>query len=306
MKVAALAGGVGGAKLLVGLQRALPAGNLTALVNTGDDALIYGVHVSPDVDIVTYRLAGIGDTERGWGVRGDTFEVLEALRRLGAESWFALGDRDLATCIYRTERLRDGATLSIVTDEIRRALGTPTLVLPMSDDPVRTVVACADGRTLGFQEYFVRERTAPEVAAVSFAGIEDAKPAPGIIESVERADRVIVCPSNPILSIAPMLALPGVRAALQEHPSVVAVTPLVRGAAVKGPADRLMRDLGMGSSASAVARLYADFVDAFVVDGRDPDQVGATAALGLRAEARDTMMPDENASERLGRALLEL
>lgn len=304
MNVAALAGGVGGAKLLVGLQRALAPGHLTAIVNTGDDAVVYGVHVSPDVDIVTYWLAGVADTERGWGLRGDTFSFVGGLRALGVDAWFGLGDRDLATCLYRTERLRAGASLSAVADEVRRALGVAARVLPATDDPVRTTVVTADGRTLEFQEYFVRERHEPDVARVVVAGLDDAKPAPGVLDALAAADVVVVCPSNPLLSIAPVVGLPGVRDALRAHARVVAVTPIVRGAALKGPADRLLRTTGADPSASGVAALYADFADEFVVDASDGDEIARVEALGLRARTLDTLMTDHDRAEALARALL--
>ncbi|MEA2498590.1 MAG: 2-phospho-L-lactate transferase, partial [Actinomycetota bacterium] len=199
MKVTALAGGVGGAKLLVGLE--LAAGSeLTAIVNTGDDAEIYGVHVSPDVDIVTYWLAGLADTERGWGLEGDTFLVVDGLASLGYDSWFRLGDRDFATCIYRTERMRAGATLSDATREIALALGVRPTVLPMTNDPVATVIDTTDGRTLEFQEYFVKERQMPEVKEVRITGASEASPAPGVLDSIRSADKVVLCPSNPIVS----------------------------------------------------------------------------------------------------------
>ncbi|MFN2490084.1 MAG: 2-phospho-L-lactate transferase [Actinomycetota bacterium] len=306
MLVTALAGGIGGAKLLVGLQAALPPGNLVAIVNTADDDTIYNVHVAPDVDIVTYWLAGRADRSRGWGLEGDSFAMVEALERLGAESWFRLGDADLATCIFRTTRMAQGATLSSVADEIRRALGVATRVLPMTDNRVRTLVDCADGRTLSFQEYFVRERTRPEVASVRYDGCADSKPAPGVLEAIDAADAVVVCPSNPVLSVAPILGLAGVRDALAAHPSVIAVTPIVAGAALKGPADRLLVSLGGSASAAGVARLYADFCDVFVVDASDPGELETISALGMRAEAADTIMSDQDASERLARFLLAL
>ncbi len=290
----------------MGLQRVLGPEELTAVVNTGDDADIYGVHVSPDVDIVTYWLAGIADFERGWGIVEDTFEVIGALETLGAESWFGLGDRDFATCLHRTGRLRAGATLTAVTDEIRRHLDVPTRILPMSDEEVRTKVVTDDGRTLEFQEYFVRERTEPEVVEVRFAGIADAKPSPGVIEAIDEADRVVVCPSNPIVSIGPIVSLPGVRDALRSHPLVIAITPIVRGAALKGPADRLLRSLGYEPSASAVARLYADFADVYVVDSSDEPEVEPVEGLGISVAMLDTVMADHDASERLARALLDL
>ena len=305
MTVTALAGGVGGAKLLVGLAAILDEGDLTAVVNTGDDAVIHGVVVSPDIDIVTYWLGGVADTHRGWGIKDDTFSVVDALGSLGAPSWFRLGDRDLATCLYRTERLRDGAPLSAVTDEIRRALGVTTRVLPATDDPLRTRIMTSDGRTLEFQEYFVRERQEPEVTGVAFSGAEDAKPAPGVLEAIAGADCVVVCPSNPILSIGPILEVPEIRETLQRHPHVVAVTPIVRGEAIKGPAARILGSMRIGSSATAVARLYADFADVFVIDSGDRSHAADVTSLGLRALVVDTLMTDRIASERLAGQLLD-
>ena len=304
MRVTGLAGGVGGAKLLVGLQRALRPGALTAVVNTGDDARMYGLYVSPDVDIVTYRLAGLSDLEKGWGVAGDTSAVLESLARLGAETWFRLGDRDLATCLYRSERLSAGVSLSVITDDVRRSLGVPTSILPMTDDPVRTKVVLADGRTLDFQSYFVKERHEPAVSEVFFDGIDTAIPAPGVLDAIRDADLVVVCPSNPILSVAPILGLPGLREALRSHPRVVAVTPIVGGAALKGPADRMLADLGSESSASGVASLYSDLCDAFVVDSTDTTEAEKVAALDMEVIVADTIMDDEAASLRVAREVL--
>ncbi len=306
MNVTALAGGVGGSKLLVGLQSALAPGELTAVVNTADDTTMYGVHVSPDVDIVTYWLAGLADTERGWGIEPDSFNVVTALGRLGVDTWFSLGDADLATCLFRTTRMAEGATVSAVADEIRRSLGIETRILPMSDDPVRTRVVCAVGRTLEFQEYFVKERHQPVVKQVRFAGIGDAKPAPGVVETIADADRVVLCPSNPVLSLAPILMLSGVRDALREHPDVVAVSPIVGGKAVKGPADKLLPTLGAEVSAAGLARLYADFCTTFVADTDDEEDVPLIEAEGVHAVALDTIMKDRAASERLARALLAL
>jgi LPPG:FO 2-phospho-L-lactate transferase len=306
VRVAALAGGVGGAKLMVGLQRAAAPEDVTAIVNTGDDATVYGVAVSPDVDIVSYWLAGIADRARGWGIEGDTFTVVDALARLGAESWFRLGDRDFATCLFRTQRLREGAPPSVVADEIRRALGVTTRVVPMTDDSVATIVECADGRSLAFQEYFVREQTRPEVSGLRFEGLDGARPAPGVLEALRGADIVVLCPSNPYLSIAPILALPGIRDALVAHPCVVAVSPIVGGKALKGPADRLLVSLGGRSDAAAVAALYAEFCTVFVVDERDAAEVPKVERHGMRAVALDTIMVDEDASAGLASRLLEL
>ena len=303
MKVTALAGGVGGAKLLVGLQRMLGE-DLTAIVNTGDDEVIYGVHVSADLDICVYWLAGIADTERGWGIEGDTFGVVEGMRALGLDAWFNLGDRDFATCLHRTARLASGSSLSEATGELAQRLGVRARILPMSDDEVRTVIATADGRTLDFQEYFVKERTAPEVAGVTFAGLAEARPAPGALAAIDKADVVVVCPSNPFVSIGPILGIHGVRNALRAHPRVVAISPIIKGAALKGPADRMLRSLGAEASAAGVARMYEDFADTFVVDASDGDQVARIEATGLRAISLDTIMSDHDAAERLAVELL--
>lgn len=305
MKVTALAGGVGGAKLLVGLQRAAGGDATTAIVNTGDDAIIYGVHVSPDVDIVTYWLAGIADTQRGWGIAGDTFHLTQGLGKLGVDNWFSLGDRDFATCVLRTERLRQGATLSAVTDEVRRALGVEVTILPMSDDRVGTMVATDDGRTLDFQTYFVKEQTRPNVAAITYEGVEDAKPGPAVLDAIDNSDIVVLCPSNPVLSIGPIVAVPGIRDRLIAHPRVVAVSPIVQGRALKGPADRVMNSLGLNSSASGVAALYVDFCDIFVVDESDGAELDLIEG-DIRAIALPTIMNDHEASQRLAGAILSL
>lgn len=306
MKATALAGGVGGAKLLVGLDGILAPGELTAIVNTGDDDTVYGVHVSPDLDIVTYWLAGLADTDRGWGISGDTFAVLNALQRLGHETWFRLGDRDFATCLYRTQRLRAGATLSAITDDIRTALGVRSILLPATDDDVRTQIVTRDGRRLAFQEYFVRERQRPTVREVILGGVSDAKPSPEVIPAIEAADIVVLCPSNPVLSIGPILALASIREALRKHPRVGAVTPIVRGAALRGPADKIMATMGFGAGAAAVARMYADFLDFFVVDATDLEQATQVTELGIHAVPLDTLMVDHDASERLASELLAL
>jgi LPPG:FO 2-phospho-L-lactate transferase len=305
MKVTALAGGVGGAKLLLGLQ-AMAGDDLTAIVNTGDDATIYGVKVCPDVDIVTYWLAGIADRTRGWGIEGDSFDVVDALGKLGYETWFSLGDRDFATCLHRTRLLNEGLTLSQIVDDVRRSLGVRARILPMSDDPVPTKIVTADGTELEFQEYFVRERQQPEVAEVAFEGAAIASAAPGAIDAIDEADVIVICPSNPIVSIAPILALDGIRDALVRHPLVIAVSPIVRGKPVKGPADRLLAAMGANVSASGVAELYAAFCNLFVVDVTDGEEADKVRVFGVESVALDTLMVDAGASERLARALLAL
>ena len=306
MKVTALAGGVGGAKLLVGLERVVPPEDLSAVVNVADDDEIYGVVVSPDVDIVTYWLAGIADTGKGWGIEGDGFEVVDALGRLGEDNWFRLGDRDFATCLFRTHRLRQGATPSLIAAEVSSALGVRARILPASDDRVRTEVVTTEGRSLSFQEYFVKEATEPEVREVRYEGIDTAKPGPDVLTAIEEADLVVLCPSNPYLSIGPILALPGIRPALAEHRRVVAVSPIIGGSAVKGPADRLLRALAGDSSASKVADAYRDLCDLFVLDRVDGDEAAAVAAMGIEPVVLDTVMSDLAASERLASELLAL
>jgi LPPG:FO 2-phospho-L-lactate transferase len=300
----ALAGGVGGAKLLRGLDRVVGEGRLTAVVNTGDDAEIYGVHVSPDVDIVTYWLAGIADYERGWGIAGDTFTIVDALERLGVESWFRLGDRDFATCVHRSVELRAGKPLSAITSDIRTALGIRAQVLPMSDDRVATQVVTSEGELLDFQEYFVKLQTRPEVVEVRYDGIEAARPAPAVLDAITGADVVLVCPSNPVLSIGPMLGLAGIKEALAAHPRVVAVSPIVQGRALKGPADRLLVSLGGDSSASGAAGYLTGICDLFVVDVKDEAEVDKVEALGMRCVALDTIMSDAPSAESLARDLL--
>lgn len=304
MRVAALAGGVGGAKMLVGLARAVRPENLTAIVNTGDDAGLYGVHVSPDVDIVTYWLAGIADTTRGWGIRDDSFEVVEGLRSLGVDAWFSLGDRDFATCLYRTQRLGAGVTLTSVTQEICSSLNVATRVLPMTDEIVRTKIVTEDGRVLEFQEYFVKERTRPEVAEIKIEAKGARRPGPGVLTAIRDSDVVVICPSNPLLSIDPILSLDGVRDALRSHGNVVAVTPIVRGGAIRGPADRLLKKLVGEASAGAVARYYGDLVDTFVVDASDEEEVAKVDALGIRCLLLDTIMHNHGSAERLAQSIL--
>lgn len=291
--------------MLVGLKRALRGENLSAVVNVGDDDEIYGVRVCPDIDIVTYWLAGIADIERGWGIRDDTFKVVDSLAPLGEEAWFRLGDRDLATCLHRTSRLADGVTLSAITAEIATSLGAGVDVLPATDDRLRTKIETLEGRLLSFQEFFVAQRAEPSVTRVLYEGEDSAKPAPGVLDAIHDADVVVMCPSNPLLSIGPILAVAAIREALAEHPRVVAVTPLVQGRALKGPADRMMRDIAGESSASAVARLYSDVCDLFVVDVRDPAEVARVQGLGIRAVALDSVMSDHAAAERFARALLD-
>jgi LPPG:FO 2-phospho-L-lactate transferase len=307
--LAALAGGVGAARFLAGLVRAVPPSEIVAIVNTADDDRFHGLYVSPDLDSVTYTLAGASNTAQGWGLEGETFATLDALQRYDADTWFRLGDKDLATHLYRTERLRAGSSLSQVTTDIAAAWGLQVRLIPMSDDPVRTRIDArtADGRTteLAMQEWFVRDRTEPVVTGVHFAGASDARPAPGVLEAIRTAETVLVCPSNPVISIGPILAVPGVRGALRERRSrVVAVSPIVGGAPVKGPADRLMAPLGIEVSCVGVARAYAEFCGTLVIDAVDAQHAGAVEAAGVHAVVADTMMRSPEVAAELARRAL--
>ena len=288
--IVALAGGVGAARFLDGLARVVAPERLFVVGNTADDAEIHGLHISPDLDTVTYTLAGLADPQRGWGVRGDSFRCLEALGRLGADTWFQLGDRDLATHLYRTRRLAEGATLSKVTAEITTALGVRSAIVPMSDARVRTRVCTAAGE-LEFQTYFVKHRARDRVAAVRFEGAAEAQPAPGILGAIADAEAILICPSNPFISVGPILAVPGIREALRSRRDrVLAISPIVGGRALKGPAAAMMKSMGLRSAASEVARLYRDFVSVFVLDEIDRSQAPEVQSLGMRAVAVNTIM----------------
>jgi LPPG:FO 2-phospho-L-lactate transferase len=270
--VVALCGGVGGAKLAQGLSAALPPEELSLIVNTGDDFQHLGLSISPDLDSVIYALAGLSDPVRGWGRRDETWTFMEALKGLGGEGWFQLGDGDLAMHVERTWRLARGATLSEVTAHLCRALGITIRVLPMSDDPVRTRVLTAEG-WLDFQEYFVHRQCQPAVREFMFAAAEKARAQPDALAALERRDlrAIVICPSNPFVSVEPILAVPGIRAAIQQsHAPVVAVTPIIGGKAIKGPAAKMMAELRLDVSGEAVARRYAGLIDGFVLDQTDP------------------------------------
>jgi LPPG:FO 2-phospho-L-lactate transferase len=290
----ALAGGVGAARFLRGLVRVHPPTDILVIGNTGDDLRVQGLAVSPDLDSVAYTLAGLSDEERGWGLAGETWNVLGALERLGEPSWFGLGDRDIATHLLRTRLLAEGATLSEATDEVCRRLGVPVRLVPMSDQPVETRVE-VDGpnglEDLGFQEYWVARRASDPVRRVTFAGIERARAAPGVLDAIRSAEGILLCPSNPVVSIAPILAVPGIRSAVQNAACrTVAVTPIVGGAPVRGMADRLLPAWGVEVSARGVASLYGGLADAFVLDQIDQAQAGDVAALGLEAIVAQTLM----------------
>jgi LPPG:FO 2-phospho-L-lactate transferase len=305
--VVALAGGVGAARFLRGLVEAVPPDDLVIIVNTGDDREFYGLHVSPDLDIVTYTLAGRVNAERGYGLEGDEFSVVDALAQLGHETWFRLGDRDFATSLHRTLRLRAGAGLATVVDEVRRAFGVRPRILPMSEDPCPTIVELDDGRRLHFEEYLARDGAPDQVRAVDLTAARRAGLAPGVGEALRSARVVLICPSNPVVSIGPILAVPGVRQSVAASGApVVAVSPIVAGAPVKGPADRLLRGIGIEVSARGVASLYRGLAHGFVLDERDADQEPDVTALGMRCAVVDTIMRDRRASTALARAALQL
>ena len=306
MRVVALAGGVGGAKLASGLQGVV-RDELTVVVNTADDLERHGLLVCPDHDTVMYTLAGLDDRVQGWGIRDESFAAAAMLERYREETWFRLGDRDLATHIVRTERIRAGARLTEVCLGLQRALGVVAKILPMSDDTVRTQVRTDDG-WLEFQEYFVHRHQAPEVHEVRFEGIERAEASARVRGELGFAETIVIAPSNPIVSIGPILAVPGVRdlfaAARRGGTPVLAVSPIVGGKALKGPADRMLVSLGHEASALGVARLYAGLADGFVVDSVDAALAPAVEALGMRTLVTDTVMSDDASRERLAREIL--
>jgi LPPG:FO 2-phospho-L-lactate transferase len=305
-KIAALAGGVGASKLLLGLYAEMDPRDLTVIVNTGDDITLHGLKISPDLDIVTYTLAGIIDPKKGWGFRSETFHGLKCLSVYGREKWFNLGDRDLATHIHRTALLAEGKSLADAAESIRAALGVKSRILPMANEPVPTLIDSSEG-PLHFQEYLVRCRAEPVVRGIRFQGVETAKPAPGVLESIRDAGRIVICPSNPLISIGPILAVPGIREALSNRKNdVIAVCPIVGGKSLKGPSDKMLAQLGHDSSAAGVAKLYADFAGTFVIDSQDQSLVAAISALGLRVITLPTIMKTIAQKRRLARNLLSL
>jgi LPPG:FO 2-phospho-L-lactate transferase len=305
-RIVYLAGGVGGSKLAVGLASLLSPDELTIVVNTGDDEEFHGLHVSPDVDTVMYALAGLTNEVSGWGVTGDTFSGLSMLERLGAPTWFNLGDKDLATHIRRTQLLRQGWSLSKVTNELSQQLGIKHRIVPMSDDSVRTVIHTPEG-PLAFQDYFVRRRCEPSATAIDFAGVETAHPSPGFSEALQEATTVIYGPSNPIVSIGPVLALPGLRERLQDFSGPrIAVSPIVGGEAVRGPAAKMLRELGEKPGVGAIARRLAGLCDILVIDETDRDAVSEVERWGMKAVAEQTIMTNLEDRISLAGRVLEL
>jgi LPPG:FO 2-phospho-L-lactate transferase len=304
VRVTALAGGTGAAKLLRGLAACLSPGELTIIGNTGDDTEVWGLHVSPDLDTVTYALAGLLDVTRGWGRVDETFRCLETMAALGAPTWFNLGDRDLAIHLARTGALRAGEPLSVVTARLTAHLGVAARLLPMSDEAVRTLVQTTEAR-LTFQEYFVRDKALGDVVAVDYTGAAAARPAPGVLAAIGDADVVVVCPSNPVTSVGPILAVPGIVGALTAARVVVGVSPIVGGAPVSGPAGRLMRARGLDVSPLGVAAAYAPWLRALLIDPRDRDAAPALERAGVRAVVADVMMTDRPREVALARRVLE-
>jgi LPPG:FO 2-phospho-L-lactate transferase len=310
VKVVALAGGVGAGKFLRGLVRAVPPTDVTVIVNTGDDLDVHGLRVCPDLDSVIYWLGDVADRERGWGRRDETFRTLEELRTFGPDdAWFALGDLDLATHLERTRRLAEGMPLSAVTHVIATRFGVAARILPMSDDRVQTrmdVVQAGEERDLHFQEYWVRRGARDEVKAIRFAGVDGARPAPGVLEEISTSDVVLLCPSNPVVSTGPILAVPGIREAVAARP-VVGISPIVGGRPLAGMADRLMPVVGLEVSAVGAARAYEGLLDAWVIDAADErlaDRV--RVELGVRVAVTDTVMRDDGIAEAIARRALEL
>lgn len=303
--ITALAGGVGAAKFLQGLAQVVLQKEITVIVNTGDDIELYGLHISPDLDIVMYTLAGVVDEEKGWGVRGDTFGCLEMLRRYGYDTWFNLGDQDLATHIHRTTLIKSGLTLSEATDKLCQAFGLEVKILPMTNDRFTTKIVTERG-TVHFEEYFVKRNAQDKVLNVLFEGADRAQPASGVVEAIEDSDLIIVCPSNPIVSIGTILSLKSIRAALKTtEAKVVAVSPIVGGRPIKGPADKLMEGLGLTVSAYSVAKLYSDFLDVFIIDHVDQAEKERIEDLGLKVRVTNTVMKTLDDKVQLAKLVVE-
>jgi LPPG:FO 2-phospho-L-lactate transferase len=310
VSVAVLAGGVGAARLLAGLVRVVPPGDVTAIVNVGDDMVLHGLVITPDIDTVIYTVAGAIDPERGWGLARESWQAMETLERYRGQTWFNLGDRDLGTHLFRTQRLAEGASLAEVTGEIAAAWGLGLRIVPVTESPLRTMLTLApgeegEGDELSFQQYFVGRQHSVSVSSVRFSGAASASPSPGVLDALASATSVVIAPSNPIVSIGPVLAVPGVREAVEaRRDDVVAVSPIVGGKALKGPADRLMRELGHEPSVGGVARLYAPFAGTLVIDTVDAEHADSVRAAGLRCVVTDTIMRDPTAAAALCQAAL--
>jgi len=304
--VVALAGGVGAAKLLRGIVKVAPPKSLFIIGNVGDDIELHGLHISPDLDIIMYTLAGVVDETKGWGIANDTFNCLEMLGRLGFETWFRLGDKDLATHIIRTKMLREGMTLSQATAKLCKMFGVEANLIPMSNDSVRTKIRSGN-MLLEFQEYFVKRGTMDTVTDVIFEGAEKAEPAPGVIEAIEGAERIIICPSNPILSIAPILAIKAIKKALENAKApIVGISPIVGGKALKGPADKVMASMGYEPSAYGVAKFYGKLLKHFIIDETDKEQKKCIEKLGIKVTVTNTIMKSLEDLIRLAKIVMKV
>ena len=302
----ALTGGTGGAKLIEGLSHEVDSVELTIVCNTADDFVMHGLNISPDLDTIMYTLAGMSDSAKGWGIQDDTFRVLAQLEKLGAEAWFKLGDRDIATHILRTHLLRAGFKLSDVTERLRNNLGIKARILPMSNDEVETRIETLEGE-ISFQEYFVKQRWQPEVKRVFYAGVERSRSAPGVLEAIHDAAKIVICPSNPVTSIGPILAIPGVRDALRRATArVVGVSPMIGESAISGPAHKLMAAQGIDPSTLGTAKGYADFLDQLVIDREDEKLRGKIESLGIKVVATPVIMKSLDDKRRLAREVLAL
>ena len=304
-KVVVLSGGVGAAKLLNGLVKVIDPSEITAIVNVADDTNLHGLHISPDLDTVTYTLAGEIDPQKGWGLIDESWNAMDMISRYGGVDWFQLGDKDLGTHMYRTHRLLQGASLTAVTEEIARSLKVRVNILPVSDDPVKTFVTTTDLGEMEFQEYFVRHKHNLKVTKVHFKGIENATPGPNVIDEIKSASAIIIAPSNPIVSISPILSVPGVSEALQQkRDSTVAVSGIINGKALKGPADRMLLDLGHEVSPVGIAKIYQDLASKFVLDQSDTEHIVEIEKLGLNCIATETVIPDQKKSVKLCSTIL--
>lgn len=316
--IAVIAGGVGAARMLRALLQVVDASEVTAIVNVGDDLVLHGLHISPDLDTVTYTLADAINPDTGWGLANESWQSRTMLEQYGGVSWFGLGDRDLGTHLYRTQRLLEGADLATVTAEITVAWNLALTILPATCDPLRTMVTLAAddpagtntpnltaGTEISFQEYFVQRHHSVPISNVRFAGAEDSTPAPGVVEAIESAELIVIAPSNPLVSIAPVLAVPGIRDALvQRRRDVIAVSPIIAGAALKGPADRMLAELGHDASVLGVAALYKEFVNTLVIDTADDSLQSAVESFGLNCIVTETIMSKPGVSESLARTVL--
>ena len=304
--ITALGGGVGAAKFLKGLTGLVPNEELTLIINTADDIELYGFNISPDIDTVIYRLSDNIDTEKGWGLRGDSSIILDSLSGFGIETWFGLGDRDFATQIFKKELALSGKTKTEITRLTASSFGLEGLtILPMSDEPVETWIETTEG-DMHFQEYYIKKGMRPEVKGIDLRGIEDAKPSPGILEALAQSELIIICPSNPIISIGPILDVKGIREAVVNSPAkVISISPLIGGKPLKGPADKLMKGLGLEASSSGIANLYKDFLNVMVLDDSDSGEVEKIESLGIKSFVTDTIMTDDEKSKTLSGKILD-